>query len=118
MGYDWGMVQEIRNNPYIDFKDGVLKNFRNLGLGIGIGYLSSKASGVSTGFQIGVAMMGVGTSIVGRGEYNKLKYNIPPTSALMKGAESDMATAIGAATGFALGKLEEIVVPAIQQFSN
>jgi len=36
MSYNWEFVREIRENHYINWMDGVLKNFKNLGLGLAV----------------------------------------------------------------------------------
>lgn len=96
--------------------DIVQKNFFNISLGLGIGYLSSKTPGVPAYVQSSIAVMLYGGTLAARTPFNQFKYGLSNTEAARKCIGADVITGIAAAAGFTLGKLENVVVPIVQSW--
>ena len=118
MEYNWALAADIREGRVKTTLNEVLGNgVAGFVTGLGISQIPDNSLGPNTvGVVQGAAtIIAGGYSVMGRQIFNQVKYNLPPTSAVIKGTPNDLAFLVGEAIGMGIGHAEKII-PAIQKY--
>jgi hypothetical protein len=116
--YNWTLAEDIREGRVTSTLNELLVNgVAGFAVGFGISQIPDNSLGPNTMGLGQIAISGIASrsSMIVRTIYNEVKYNLPPTSAAIKGESNDLAFLVGGVVGLGIGQIDKIV-PAIQKY--